>query len=92
MKFQTNTKNKNKFVALGDLPIIKGADGAIKDPTLKDAADQMAKATWHQNYVDQDLGPNVGRVVNDMSVAIMSGEVAPADGMQQIEDAHSADM
>jgi raffinose/stachyose/melibiose transport system substrate-binding protein len=92
VKFLTNAENESKFVALGDLPIIKGADGAIKDPTLKDAADQMAKATWHQNYVDQDLGPNVGRVVNDMSVAIMSGEVAPADGMQQIEDAHSADM
>lgn len=92
VKFLTNAENESKFVALGDLPIIKGADGAIKDPTLKDAAAQMAKATWHQNYVDQDLGPNVGRVVNDMSVAIMSGEVAPADAMQQVEGAHGQDM
>jgi raffinose/stachyose/melibiose transport system substrate-binding protein len=52
----------------------------------------MAKATWHQNYVDQDLGPNVGRVVNDMAVAVMSGEVSPEDGAKQIEDAHAADM
>jgi raffinose/stachyose/melibiose transport system substrate-binding protein len=52
----------------------------------------MAKATWHQNFVDQDLGPNVGRVVNDVSVAIMSGEVTPQDGSQQIEDAHSSGM
>ena len=89
VKFLTNAANESKFVALGDLPVIKGADGAITDPTLKDVANQMAKATWHQNYVDQDLGPNVGRVVNDMSVAIFSGEVSPQDGSQQIEDAHS---
>ena len=47
----------------------------------------MAKATWHQNYVDQALGPNVGRVVNDKSVANFSGEETPEDGSQQIEDA-----
>ena len=92
VKFLTNAENESKFVALGDLPVIKGADGAITDPTLKDAAAQMAKATWHQNYVDQDLGPNVGRVVNDMSVAIFSGEVSPEDGSQQIEDAHALEM
>jgi raffinose/stachyose/melibiose transport system substrate-binding protein len=92
VKFLTNAENESKFVALGDLPIIKGADGAITDPTLKDAAAQMAKATWHQNYVDQDLGPNVGRVVNDMAVAVMSGEVSPEDGAQQIEDALSQEM
>jgi raffinose/stachyose/melibiose transport system substrate-binding protein len=59
---------------------------------MADAAAQMAKATWHQNYVDQDLGPNVGRVVNDMAVAVMSGEVSPADGAQQIEDAHAMEL
>jgi raffinose/stachyose/melibiose transport system substrate-binding protein len=52
----------------------------------------MAKATWHQNYVDQDLGPNVGRVVNDMSVAVFSGEVSPQDASQQIQDAHAMEM
>ena len=45
----------------------------------------MAKETWHQNYLDQDLGPDVGRVVNDMSVAIVSGQISPADAAQQIE-------
>jgi raffinose/stachyose/melibiose transport system substrate-binding protein len=49
----------------------------------------MAKATWHQNYLDQDLGPNVGRVVNDMAVAIFSGEASPEDGAQQIQDTYA---
>jgi raffinose/stachyose/melibiose transport system substrate-binding protein len=92
VKFLTNVENEKKFVVLGDLPVIQGAAEAVSDPSMKDAADQMAKATWHQNYVDQDLGPNVGRVVNDMAVAVMSGEVSPEDGAQQIEDAHALEM
>lgn len=92
VKFLTNAENESKFVALGDLPVVAGAEGAIKDPSMKDVAAQMAKATWHQNYVDQDLGPNVGRVVNDMAVAVMSGEVSPEEGAQQIEDAHAMEM
>ena len=34
----------------------------------------IAASTWHQIFFDQDLGPAVGRVVNDMSVAIAAGE------------------
>ena len=92
VKFLTNAENMKKFVALGDIPVIAGAEEAIKDPTLLDVVEQKSKATWHQNYVDQDLGPNVGRVVNDMAVAVMSGEVSPEDGAQQIEDAHAMEL
>jgi raffinose/stachyose/melibiose transport system substrate-binding protein len=92
VKFLTNAENMKKFVALGDIPVIAGAEEAIKDPTLLDVVEQKSKATWHQNYVDQDLGPNVGRVVNDMAVAVMSGEVSPEEGAQQIEDAHAMEL
>lgn len=92
VKFLTNADNMKRMAELGDLPVIKGAESGVKDPTLQDAVAQMAKATWHQNYVDQDLGPNVGRVVNDMSVAVFSGEVSPQDASQQIQDAHAMEM
>ena len=69
----------------GILPTTKGASDAVEDPTLRAAAEQMAAETWHQNYLDQDLGPDVGRVVNDMSVAIVSGQISPSDAAQQIE-------
>jgi raffinose/stachyose/melibiose transport system substrate-binding protein len=80
-----------RMAELGDLPVIKGAEDGVTDPTLKDAVAQMAKATWHQNFFDQDLGPSVGRVVNDVSVAIVSGQMTPADGAQQIQDAFEQD-
>lgn len=71
------------------LPSAKGAADAIDEPTVKAAADAVAAETWHQNFLDQDLGPNVGAVVNDMSVEIVSGAVSPADAAQQIQDAFS---
>ncbi|MBN9026519.1 MAG: carbohydrate ABC transporter substrate-binding protein, partial [Rhizobiales bacterium] len=39
------------------------------------------------NFLDQDLGPAVGRVVNDVSVEIVSGQMSPEDAAQQIQDA-----
>ncbi|MBO9589813.1 extracellular solute-binding protein [Devosia sp.] len=74
------------------LPTAVGSDASVKDASLADSAAQMAKATWHQNYLDQDLGPNVGRVVNDMSVELVSGGVTPEDALQQIQDAFSMEM
>jgi raffinose/stachyose/melibiose transport system substrate-binding protein len=74
------------------LPTALGADSGVTDPSLADSAAQMARATWHQNYLDQDLGPNVGRVVNDMSVELVSGGVTPEEALQQIQDAFSMEM
>lgn len=74
------------------LPTAVGSETSVKDTSLADSAAQMTKATWHQNYLDQDLGPNVGRVVNDMSVELVSGGVTPEDALQQIQDAFSMEM
>lgn len=86
LKFFTDVANSRLLAKkTGVLPTTKGAASAVEDPTLRAAAEQMAKETWHQNYLDQDLGPDLGRVVNDMSVAIVSGQISPSDAAQQIE-------
>ncbi|MDB5587046.1 MAG: extracellular solute-binding protein [Devosia sp.] len=93
LKFLTNEASEATMAEKNNiLPTTLGAESGVKDPSMADSAAQMAKATWHQNYLDQDLGPNVGRVVNDMSVGIVSGEVTPEDALQQIQDAFSMEM
>lgn len=90
LKFFTNKENMAKVAERNAvLPTTKGAEVGVKDPTMKAAAEQMSKATWHQNYLDQDLGPNVGRVVNDMSVELAAGQMSAEDALQQIDDAFS---
>jgi raffinose/stachyose/melibiose transport system substrate-binding protein len=88
IKFLTSAENlRPQAKQIGFLPTVAAAQDAVTDPLELAAAQQMAKETWHQNYLDQDLGPDVGRVVNDMSVAIVSGQISPADAAAQIEDA-----
>jgi len=69
------------------VPAVKGTDGFIKNPLVAEVARQIANSTWHQNFLDQDLGPSVGRVVNDASVAIAAGDMTPEEGAQQIQEA-----
>ena len=66
---------------------MKGTDAAIKDPLIKQIAVNIANSTWHQNFLDQELGPSVGRVVNDNSVAIAAGQTSPDDASAAIQDA-----
>lgn len=93
LKFFTNAENQ-AIVAERNavLPTTIGAEVGVKDPSMAEAAAQKAKATWHQNYLDQDLGPNVGRVVNDMSAELAAGQISAEDAVQQIQDAFSLEM
>ena len=54
---------------------------------MRESADQLAASTWHQNFFDQDLGPSVGRVVNDVSVESLAGQMTAEEGAQAIQDA-----
>ena len=57
------------------------------DPLVKRLAADLAKTTYHQNFFDQDLGPSVGRVINDISVAVAAGEMTPEAAAAAIQDA-----
>jgi raffinose/stachyose/melibiose transport system substrate-binding protein len=69
------------------IPVYQGAETSIKDPLIKEIADDLAKTTYHQNFFDQDLGPSVGRVVNDISVSVAAGEMKPEAAAAAIQEA-----
>lgn len=86
--FLTNTENEKKMAQAGMLlPVAVGADSGVTNPLLADSAKQLAASTWHQNFFDQTLGAAVGRVVNDVSVEIVSGQMTSEEGARQIQDA-----
>jgi raffinose/stachyose/melibiose transport system substrate-binding protein len=88
LNFFSQEKYAKAAAAVGAyIPVYKGAESAIKDPLVKDIADDLAKTTYHQNYFDQDLGPSVGRVVNDISVSVAAGEMKPEAAAAAIQDA-----
>jgi raffinose/stachyose/melibiose transport system substrate-binding protein len=86
----TDVKYQSATAATGVyLPAVLAANDAIKDPLLKVAADELAQSTYHQNYYDQDLVPDVGRVVNDQTTALVSGSATPEQVAKRVQDAWS---
>lgn len=88
LRFLTSQETERQLAAEGMIiPAAANAEEGLKNPLMRESADQLAASTWHQNFFDQDLGPSVGRVVNDISVEILSGQMSAKDGAQAIQDA-----
>ena len=81
-KYAQETAEKAAYI-----PVVKGSESAFTDPLFKRLADDLSKTTYHQNFFDQDLGPSVGRVVNDVSVAVAAGQMTPEAAAAAIQEA-----
>jgi raffinose/stachyose/melibiose transport system substrate-binding protein len=93
MKFFNSVESQTYLASEGLIvPVAVGADAALTDDLMRASAQAVAAAPWHQNFLDQDLGPSVGRVVNDVSVEIFEGNMSPADGARAIQDEASLAM
>ena len=88
LKFFSQEKYAEEAAATGGyIPVVKGASKVITDPLQKRLADDLAATTFHQNYFDQDLGPSVGRVINDISVAVAAGQMTPEAAAAALQEA-----
>jgi raffinose/stachyose/melibiose transport system substrate-binding protein len=88
LKFFSQEKYAKEAAATAAyIPVVKGAEASFTDPLFKRLASDLAATTYHQNYFDQDLGPAVGRVINDVSVAVAAGETTPEAAAAAIQDA-----
>jgi raffinose/stachyose/melibiose transport system substrate-binding protein len=88
MKFFTSPEQQKVAAEQGFyVPAVKGTDAVITNPLIAEVSRNVAASPWHQLFFDQDLGPSVGRVVNDVSVAIAAGEMTPEDGAAAIQEA-----
>jgi raffinose/stachyose/melibiose transport system substrate-binding protein len=88
LKFFSQAKYAEQAAAnAAYIPVVKGSEAAFTDPLFKRLAADLAKTTYHQNYFDQDLGPSVGRVINDVSVAVAAKEMTPEAAAAAIQEA-----
>ncbi|WP_419757713.1 extracellular solute-binding protein [Acidisoma sp.] len=88
LAFFFQPKYQEQAAAEGDyIPALSGMTGYIKDPIIRQIAIAVQNATELQIFFDQELGPSVGRVVNDVSVAVAAGQMTPKAAARQVEDA-----
>ncbi|RXT54572.1 ABC transporter substrate-binding protein [Bosea sp. Tri-44] len=74
---------KNNFI----IPTFKGSEAALGAVFMQNVAKNIAASNYHQNFYDQDLGPSVGRVVNDAVAEIAGGSMTPKQAAKAIQDA-----
>lgn len=68
------------------IPVVQGQSDCVQAGLMLESAQQLAESTWHQNYFDQDFGPALGRVINDISVAVVSGRMSPEDSVRMLQN------
>jgi raffinose/stachyose/melibiose transport system substrate-binding protein len=69
------------------IPTFKGAEVGLGSPFMRNIAQNIAASKYHQNFYDQDLGPSVGRVVNDATAELAGGTMTPKQAAKAIQDA-----
>jgi raffinose/stachyose/melibiose transport system substrate-binding protein len=88
LKFFSEAQNQRQAAERGFyIPVVKGTQDAIKNPVLRQLAENVANSKYHQIFYDQMLGPSVGAVVNDISADLAAGRIKPADAAQAVQDA-----
>jgi raffinose/stachyose/melibiose transport system substrate-binding protein len=70
------------------IPTYKGAEVTLSTAIMQNVAKNIAASKYHQNFYDQDLGPSVGRVVNDATAEIAGGSMTPKQAAKAIQDAY----
>ncbi len=68
------------------IPQAVGADAEISDPFLAQISRNIAESQWHQIFLDQDLGADVGGVVNDISGKLATGDIDPQTAAELIQE------
>ena len=84
------SEDVQKRLAAGNfiIPTYKGAESGLGSAFMRNIAQNIAASKYHQNFYDQDLGPNVGRVVNDATAEIAGGSMTPAQAARAIQTAY----
>jgi raffinose/stachyose/melibiose transport system substrate-binding protein len=69
------------------IPLAVGADAGISNPIRAQISRNLADSQWHQIFLDQDLGADVGGVVNDISLQLATGDIDPQGAAELIQEA-----
>jgi raffinose/stachyose/melibiose transport system substrate-binding protein len=84
------SEDVQKRLAAGNfiIPTYNGAESGLGSAFMRNIAHNIAASKYHQNFYDQDLGPSVGRVVNDAAAEIAGGTMTPKQAANAIQSAY----
>lgn len=88
LKFFTTKEIQSQSAEKGFfIPVAIGAEKGLKNPFFAQISAALGRSTFHQVFLDQALGANVGATFNDMSADLAQGNTTPEDAAAAIQDA-----
>lgn len=86
LRVLTSRAVQTKMAELADVvPAVSGSDLTVADPVIGEVGKALLATSYHQLYLDQVLGPDVGEVLNNAAAGIAEGTLAPAEAMRQVD-------
>jgi len=73
------------------IPAARSLSEDVANPYFRQISASLQGAKYVQNFYDQMLGPNTGRVMNDTSADLAAGRITPAQVGKQIQDSWELD-
>lgn len=90
LRWMNNKDNQSREAAQGFyIPAAIGADGAVVNPFFQQISTSLAASTFHQIFLDQARGADVGATFNDASADLASGAISPEEAIEMIQDARA---
>ncbi|SIM63252.1 ABC transporter substrate-binding protein [Micromonospora cremea] len=78
LKYIVSPEVQKGFAGTGTgLPVAKGAEAGVADPSLKSILEATSGATYVQLWLDTAFGSTIGNAMNDAVIAIFAGNGTP---------------
>jgi len=86
LRFLTSPDKQREFASVNlQVPIDRGAATAVTDPLLRESAIQFRDSTWHQVYVEDEIGAAVGKVMLTVAAGLVSGGISAEEAARRIQ-------
>lgn len=90
LKYFTSPEVQTEAAAEGFfIPVALGADEGLRNPYFRQISVALGQSKFHQIFLDQSLGADVGATFNDMSADLAQGNITPEEAAAAIQDAWS---
>lgn len=88
MEWYGSAEIQKRFAAASTyIPIVTGSAEALSNPFLRATSENVANSKWHAIFFDQELGADVGGVVNDISLELTDNAISAQEAAELVKEA-----
>lgn len=88
MQWYQSAEIQKRFAAASAyIPIVAGSSEGLTNSFLKTVSENVAGTDWHAIFFDQELGADVGGVVNDISLELSDNAISAEEAAELVKEA-----